>query len=198
MGEKAIDVCCEIESPIFTFHAGFTVDPIELGKRFPRTGVVERKIAIDTFIDSSYKILDYARSFGIKIAMELNVVQKFNLDHGKNKLLLFAEYDETMIFLKNFKKNEIGILLDLGHTSVTSHWLNFDKDEFTEKIKKFVSVIHISNNNGLQDQHKQLTTDCWQVSKLKRFKNKPITLETMNLTIDEIKNNINIANKAIK
>ena len=197
LAKNAIDVCVNIESPIFTFHAGFTVDPTKLGKKFSRDGMIDRKIAVDTFIESSHKILDYAHSNGIKIAMELNVVQKFNLDNGKNNLLLFADYDETKKFLKNFKKNEMGILLDLGHTSVTSHWLKFDKDEFVKKIRKFVSVIHVSNNNGLQDQHKELTEDCWQTSKLKDFKNKPITLETMNLTINDIKKNIQIAEEAI-
>jgi len=198
LAKNAIDVCSDIESPIFTFHAGFTVDPSELGKKFSREGMVNRKIAIDTFIESSCTILDYAFSNGINLAMELNVVQKFNLDNEKNDLLLFAEYDETMIFLKNFKKNEIGLLLDLGHTSVTSHWLKFDKNEFVKKMKKFVSVVHASNNNGSQDQHKELTKTCWQTSKLKDFKNKPITLETMNLTTDKIKKNIQIAKDAIK
>lgn len=198
LGKNAVDVCCEIESPIFTFHAGFTVDPNELGKKFSRTGMVDRKIAIDTFIESSQKILDYARGHGIKLAMELNVVQKFNLDEGKNRLLLFADFVETKIFLKHFKKNEIGLVLDLGHTLVTSHWLKFDKDEFVEKIKRYVSVVHASNNNGLQDQHKKLTKTCWQASKLKCFKNIPITLETMNLSIEEIKKNIQIAEDSIK
>ncbi len=198
LAKNAIDVCSDIESPIFTFHAGFTVDPSKLGKKFPRGGMVDREIAIDTFIESSHTILDYACSNGINLAMELNVVQKFNLDNGKNNLLLFADYDETIVFLKKFKKNEIGLLLDLGHTSVTSHWLKFDKNEFVVKIKKFVSVIHASNNNGLQDQHKELTKACWQTSKLKDFKKKPITLETMNLTTEQIKKNIQIAKDAIK
>ncbi len=198
LAKDAIDVCSDIESPIFTFHAGFTVDPSKLGKRFSREGMADREIAIDTFIESSHTILDYASSNGINLAMELNVVQKFNLDNGENNLLLFANYDETMIFLKKFRKNEIGLLLDLGHTSVTSHWLKFDKNEFVTKIKKFVSVVHASNNNGLQDQHKELTKTCWQTSKLKDFKKKPITLETMNLTTDQIKKNIQIAKDAIK
>jgi len=198
LAKNAVNVCSDINAPIFTFHAGFTVDPEKLGKRFSRTGIVDRDIAIKTFIRSSHEILDYARSRGIRLAMELNVVQKFNLDDGENKLLLFADYDETKIFLKNFKKNEIGILLDLGHTSVTSHWLKFDKDKFVEKIKKSISVIHASNNNGLQDQHKQLTKNCWQISKLKNFKNIPITLETMNLTTEQIKKNIQIVKDVIK
>ena len=160
--------------------------------------MVDRKVAVNTFIESSQKILDYSKSNGIKLAMELNVVQKFNLDKGKNNLLLFADYDESTKFLKNFKKNEIGLLLDLGHTSVTSHWLKFDKNKFVEKVEKFVTVIHASNNNGLQDQHKQLTKNCWQTSKLKKFKNKPITLETMNLNTEQIKKNIQMAKDAIK
>ena len=196
--KNAVNVCADINAPIFTFHAGFTVDPKKLGVKFSREGIVDRNTAIKTFIMSSHEVLDYAKSRGIKLAMELNVVQKFNLDNGENKLLLFADYDETKIFLKNFKKSEIGLLLDLGHTSVTSHWLKFDKDKFIEKIKKSVSVVHASNNNGLQDQHKQLTKNCWQTSQLKNFKNIPITLETMNLTTMQLKKNIKIAQDAIK
>ena len=196
--KKAVNVCADINAPIFTFHAGFTVDPKKLGVKFSREGIIDRDIAIKTFIMASHEVLDYAKSRGIKLGMELNVVQKFNLDDGINKLLLFADYDETKIFLKYFKKNEIGLLLDLGHTSVTSHWLKFDKNKFVEKIKKSVVVVHVSNNNGLQDQHKQLTKNCWQTSKLKNFKNIPITLETMNLTTEQIKKNIRIAEDAIK
>ena len=198
LSKNAINVCADIDAPIFTFHAGFTVDPSKLGVKFSRNGIVDRKIAIETFINSSNEILDYAKSRGIKLGMELNVVQKFNLDKGENKLLLFADYDETKMFLKKFNKNQIGLLLDLGHTSVTSHWLKFDKNKFIKKIKKSVVVVHASNNNGLKDQHKQLTKNCWQTSKLKDFKNIPITLETMNLNIEQIKKNIQIAKDAIK
>jgi len=196
--KKAVDVCCDIESPIFTFHAGFTVDPPKLGKRFPRTDMVNRELARNTFFDSTRIALDYAKKRGIKLAMELNVVQKFNLDNGKNNLLLFADYDETKIFYKEFKKNEIGLLLDLGHTAVTSYWLKFDKDEFVKRVRDKVLVVHASSNNGYQDQHKSLTKNCWQASKLKFFKKTPITLETMNLTTEEIKKNIEIAEKCIK
>ena len=196
--KKAVDVCCRIESPIFTFHAGFTVDPSKLGERFPRKNLINRELARNTFFDSTRIALDYAKKRGIKLAMELNVVQKFNLDNGKNNLLLFADYDETKIFFKEFNKNEIGILLDLGHTAVTSHWLKYDKDELVKRIRDKVLVVHASNNNGLQDQHKSLTKNCWQSSKLRLFKKIPITLEAMNLTTKEIKNNIKIAEECMK
>src|SRR3989338_11703648 len=117
--------------------------------------------------------------------MEPNVVQKFNLIEGKNELCLFADYLEISKLYKIIKKTSLGLLLDLGHTSVTSHWLNFDKDEFVEKCKDKIFAIHASNNNGLQDQHKSLTKDCWQTSKLKEFKHVPIILETMNLSVEK-------------
>ena len=58
-------------------------------------------------------------------------------------------------------------------------------------------AVHVSNNNGKKDQHKSITKKCWQTSKLKLFKHLPITLETMNLDLIKIKNNIKIAETSI-
>ena len=197
LAKQAIDLCCIINSPLYTFHAGFTVDPPKLGEALPRLNMTERQIDIETFSYGLNEILDYAENRGIKIAMEPNVVQKFNLIEGKNELCLFADYLEISKLYKIIKKTSLGLLLDLGHTSVTSHWLNFDKDEFVEKCKDKIFAIHASNNNGLQDQHKSLTKDCWQTSKLKEFKHVPIILETMNLSVEKIKDNIKLVNDVL-
>jgi len=129
--------------------------------------------------------------------MEPNVVQKFNLVNNKNELSLFAEFPEIEELFQSLNETKLGLLLDLGHTIVTSHWLNFDKDKFVEKCRNKVFAIHVSNNNGLQDQHKSLTKECWQSSKLKKFRNVPITLETMNLTVEGIKENIKLVEEII-
>ena len=193
LAKNAIELCRKINSPMYTFHAGFTADSNKVGKEFIKKNIFSRSKALTTFIESIIELKDFANHSGIKIAFEPNIVQKHNLINKKNEFLLLAEFDEIELFYKFFKKNQIGILLDLGHTAVTSHWLDFNKDDFLKKCLDKVIAIHISNNNGMKDQHKELTRDCWQVSKLKLFKNKSITLETMNLTIDEIKNNIKIA-----
>ena len=109
--------------------------------------------------------------------------------------MLLAEYSEISEFFKQVKKSDIGILLDLGHTAVTATWLKFDKNEFVKKCANKVSAIHISNNNGYQDQHASLTKNCWQISQIKAFKKLPIILETMNLTIEKIKLNIKLVKK---
>lgn len=198
LARDAINLCCDIESPLYTFHAGFTIDPQKLGVRFSQKNMIKKETSLKTFVESVNDIIDYAKNCGIKIAMEPNVVQKFNLTNNKNELLLFADYDEIKQFYKIFKKKDIGILLDLGHTAVTSHWLNFDKNKFVKLCLDKTFAVHVSNNNGKQDQHKSLTKKCWQTSKLKLFKNIPITLETMNLNINQIKRNMEIVeNSAI-
>lgn len=198
LAKDAIDFCVELNSPVYSFHAGFLIDPIKLGKKLPRKKITVRENATKIFEESLFELIFHASKNGIKLAMEPNVVQKFNLVNGKNELLLFAEYDEIISLLKIFSKKELGLLLDLGHTSVTSHWLNFDKDRFVDSLCSRVIAVHVSNNNGLQDQHKALTPKCWAVTKLKKFKRKPIILETMNLSTDEIKKNIKIASKSIE
>lgn len=198
LAKNAIDLCCDVESPLYTFHAGFTVDPPKLGKPLPRIDISDRDNAIEIFVNEVEKIVNYANNRGIKVAVEPNVVQKFNLIETRNDLCLFAEYLEIEKLFKILKKTSLGLLIDLGHTAVTSHWLKFDKDEFVQKCSKYTSAIHISNNNGLQDQHRSLTQNCWAISKLKKFKNIPIILETMNLPIEKIKENIQLVQNTIK
>jgi len=198
LAKNAIDLCRKINSPIYTFHAGFTTDPKKLGKPFAKENISSRSEALATFIESVEELIDFSKNLGIKIAFEPNVVQEFNLVRNRNELLLLADYDEIELFYKFFKKNEIGLLLDLGHTAVTSHWLNFNKDDFVTKCKDLTLAVHVSNNNGKKDQHKGLTKRCWQYSKLKLFKKNPIILETMNLSLEQIKDNIQIAKSALK
>ena len=198
LAKKAIDLCCDIESPLYTFHAGFTVDPPRLGKPLPRINISDRKEAIEIFVREVENIVDFANSRGIKVAMEPNVVQKFNLIENRNDLCLFAEYQEIKELYKILKNTSLGLLVDLGHTAVTSNWLKFDKNDFVQKCSRHTYAIHVSNNNGYQDQHKGLTQKCWAISKLKKFKNKPIILETMNLSIEKIKQNINLVENSIK
>ena len=196
--KNAIELCCIINSPLYTFHAGFTVDPPKLGKPFPRNKIIDREIAFNRYIESLTSIIDVAKSRGIKIAMEPNVVQEFNLVEGKNELCLFADVDEIKKLYKIIDRKDVGLLLDLGHTAVTSFWLKFDKDDFVKKCKKNVYAIHVSNNNGKKDQHRSLTKTCWQASKLKQFGKNPIILETMNQTIEGIFKNIDLVEKTIK
>ena len=105
LAKDAINLCCEIKSPLYTFHAGFMVDPHKLGVRFSKKNIANKQKSIETFVESVTDIIDFAKKYGIKIAMEPNVVQEFNLVKNKNELLLFADLDEIKQFYGIFKIN---------------------------------------------------------------------------------------------
>ena len=79
-------------------------------------------------------------------------------------------------------------MLDLGHLKVTSHWLDFDKHEFIDRVKNRVFAIHIHENNGLVDEHEKLSETSWSFEVIGRkcFTKLPIVLESTKLTISEI------------
>ena len=79
LAKNAISLCCDIDSPLYTFHAGFTVDPKKLGSRFLRQNIVNKEKSIETFVESVNDVIDYARKYGIKIAMETKCVEEYNL-----------------------------------------------------------------------------------------------------------------------
>jgi sugar phosphate isomerase/epimerase len=82
----------------------------------------------------------------------------------------------------------LGIVLDLGHLKVTSHWLSSDRYEFIDRVRDRVFAIHAHENNGRLDQHEGLdeTSWCLEVIKRKAFADIPIVLECFGQTIGEI------------
>jgi len=187
--KKAIDLCAIIGAPLYSFHAGYRVDPTQLGNKFEQKGIVSYDKAFDIFVDSVKEILDYAEKKNVKLAIEPNVLNKFNIINSKNELLLMCEYWEIEELFKRINSDNLGILLDLGHLKVTSNWLNFDKDDFVEKVAEKVFEIHLHDNDSKFDSHLNVNKNSWAIDVLKRFnfKDIPITLEPNNLDIKEIK-----------
>ena len=68
-----------------------------------------------------------------------------------------------------------GLLLDLGHLNISSNLLKFDKnlflDNFLSEFGERLIEVHISENNGLKDEHLALTDDdSWQLTAIKKIK----------------------------
>lgn len=106
---------------------------------------------------------------------------------------------------------EVGLLLDLGHLNISSKIMDFDKykflDQYLSKYSERLYQIHISENNGLKDEHRALDADSWQydaidkISKIKKTKSDKsdifYCLESRNANFDEIKENIDKINTII-
>lgn len=186
--KNSIEFCSKLGIELFSFHAGFRADP-DRGFWFDKNKpVASYKRAFETFVESVREINNYAVKKRVKLAVENNVLSEPNLVNGKNRFLLMCEHEEFEQFFNEISSDNLGITLDLGHLQVSSHWLDFDKHEFVDRLKEKIFSIHVHENNGKMDEHKPLDENSWcfKIVARKCFNEIPIILESMNLTIGEI------------
>ena len=127
------------------------------------------------------------------------MLSEYNLVDGQNPFLLLCEADEFERLWERIPSDNVGMLLDLGHLKVTSHWLNFDRYEFINKVKDKIFAIHIHENNGRVDEHRVLdeTSWCFEVINRKCFSNLPIVLEITKLSISQTIQQVGLAEKIL-
>jgi uncharacterized protein (UPF0276 family) len=89
--------------------------------------------------------------------------------------------------------------LDLGHLKVTPHWLGFDRYGFIDRVKNRVFAIHVHENNGQADEHRELdeTSWCFEVFSRKYFTNLPVVLESSGLIINQIVQQVGLLEKIL-
>lgn len=195
--KRSIEFCYNLGIKLFTFHAGFRADP-DLNFRFSQQQpVISYEKVFTTFVESLDEVNSYAQERGVRIAIENNVLSEYNVVDGQNKFLLFCEAEEFENLWQRIPSANVGILLDLGHLKVTSHWLGFDRYEFINKVKDKIFAIHIHENDGLIDQHRELDEESWclKVIKERSLTHLPVVLEATNLDISQILRNVGLMRK---
>lgn len=200
--KKMIDIAKQLDVKLCSFHAGFLVDPEQLGKPLDKSKRFDYEKGYATFLYSANEICRYASLKGVKIAFEPNVVSSYNVVDGKNEPLLMCRIDEIKIFYRDLEMSGIknlGLLLDLGHLKVTANNLKFNALEFIETFKNNVLEIHIHENEGLLDEHKPLKEDSWALKVVNQnaFKNLIITLEVDNLSLSGIQAQSELLSKTL-
>jgi len=198
--KKSTDFCSNLNINLFSFHAGFRVDP-DINLKFNFNNIPDYEKSFNIFKNSVQEIVKYAEEKNVRVAIENNVVSEYNLINGENKLLLMAELWEFKRLFREIPSENLGILLDFGHLKVNSHLLNFDRNKFIEGLKDKVFAVHIHENNGRIDQHRKLRKDSWCFKVInKYFKNKetPLVMEGKYSNIEELINNKNLIEKSLK
>ena len=121
---------------------------------------------------------------------------------------LFCSLDEIKEFMSLIPK-DVGLLLDLGHLNISSNLLEFDKNIFLEKFLDLFGhrllEVHISENNGVKDEHLAVRKNSWQLKAIKNIyevkpslsKNRVYCLEARNSKINDLKISLSLINKII-
>ena len=88
---KSIDFCTDFGINLFSFHAGFRIDPDLKFKFAPDPdNIPDYETSFNTFKESVLEIVDYAERSGVKVAIENNVIQEHNLERGFSALDIYV------------------------------------------------------------------------------------------------------------
>jgi len=199
LARKAIDLCVEIESPIYSCHAGFFFDPriAELGGKKRSYRLSPTHEAEERFLTAYDLVNEYAKQREIQIFLENNVLDTRNYQElGQSRAaMLLDEYDYERLS----SEVDFNLLLDTGHLKVSATTLggNFE-DEFS-KLAKRSDFLQISDNNGKVDQNLGLTrtSDVYRLLRSIAIEEKWLSLEVYD-GIDSIQRTKKLLEELIK
>ncbi len=195
--KKSIDFCASLGIDLFSVHAGFRTDPNEIlvfqGKK---AAPYERALA--TFIESVEEINSYAEERKVRIAVENNVLAEYNMVDKQNPYLLLCQAEEFEAFFAGITSRNVGVLLDLGHLNVTANSMGFDRYDFIKRVKDRVFALHVHENNGLVDEHKEINETGWCLDITRDFTDFPVVIESVKQSVEQIVSQVALLEDALR
>lgn len=191
--KDCIGMLKRMEIKVLSIHAGFFIEitPKEIGRKLSGNIIYDEEKAIDRFCSAYELINKMCKENGINLYLENNVLNQENFERfGKHNLLMLTDYDA---YKKLREQLDFELLLDLGHLHVSACTLSKDYESECLKFSDYAKWIHLSENNGILDQHRPLQKNSEIVRMYKKYFDTgiPVTLET-NGRIDEIISSVDV------
>ncbi len=156
---NCIEMMRRIGCNTLSVHAGFLVEihPNEIGKKLNGHILYDEQTAYERFCKAYRQLDQLCADSGIFLYLENNVLSPENYREfqGQNYLMM-TDYASIQ---KMREQLDFHLLLDLGHLYVSSHTLGLDYEKECSLLLGDAGWIHISENNGLKDEHKPLKQD---------------------------------------
>lgn len=158
----AIDYAALTGSGVYSFHAGYLIDPRvnELGEKIGKRLINSRAKSMDVFTSRVNKLAEYAENKNIKLMIENNVLSQKNYLEFDDCPLMMVGLEETAEIMRKTNDN-VGLLIDVAHLKVSARTLGFSAKEYMEEFKTLSSGYHLSDNNGLSDDNNPVTEKSW-------------------------------------
>ncbi len=196
--KKSILFAKEIGDNVYSFHAGFRLDPNfkSLGKKIKKIDMISKKKALENFIKQTIKISKFAKKYKVNILLENNVITKKNMNRFKDNPFLLTNYLDVENFFKQMPKN-VKLLLDVAHLKVSANTEKLDPIKSLKKMNKYVMGYHFSENNGLTDSNQPFNKKAWFLPYIKKNLNY-YGIEVYNTSPNKLKQQIDIIKKKLE
>lgn len=212
--EKIIGLCKELVNGALKLsaYAGSTIYGLHAGY------LSKAKAKEDGMFEFDDEQISYSKALKKSSSFISNMVENF---HKKNVNFLVENLFPSLARNSSLNCNmdqiddlmdsvphTVGLLLDLGHMNISSKIMGFDRqkflDEYLAKYGDRLFEVHISENNGLKDEHKALDENSWQYDALKKIRQvktsnqeRVYCLESRNAKKIEIQKNLEKINNII-
>lgn len=175
-----VEMLKRIKCGVLSIHAGFLIEigTGEIGRKLSNRVVYDEEEAYDRFCAAYESIARSCAENDIILYLENNVLNGENYRRfGFRNYMMMTDHESVMKMKERLKFN---LLLDLAHLHVSSKTLGLDYAEECNKLKEYVRWVHISENNGIFDEHKPLRHDSVIINEFKKLyvPGVDVTLET--------------------
>ncbi len=198
---RAIDWSAVCGADFYAVHCGFSFDGTgrALGNKsvldLPR---IAMDVAFENFCVNISRLADYAEQQGIRLAIENNVINHYALIDGRNELCLGTNQHGLGRIFDRVGHANLGLLLDLAHAKVNIRTDGMDIDKLLQQIGDKIIAVHISDNDGLNDNNERLSADSDLGPYVRQLQHLPLVLEVFNLAPDEIVSQLGVIQSYLK
>lgn len=183
---NAMQLAVELDRPVYSFHAGFLMDPkvSELGKRIGESKLAPRYDALNLFVDRINNLSQKAKSLGVSLLIENNVLSHMNYEGFGCDPFLMTTAQECIYVMENTPSN-VNLLVDVAHLKVSAQSLSFDPVKFLEMTDPWIFGYHLSDNDGTQDSNHPISDSSWFWNYIKKDLDY-YALEIYGVTVDDL------------
>ena len=194
---RALDLSVMVGGAFYSLHSGYVAalkahqlgKPDEQAEAFKHTAI-DRGGAFEVMIASVREVADYAATKGKSLLLENNVISPVYLAKAPANPLLMTSADEIVRFMKAVDRPNVGFLIDMGHAKVSATALGFDAHDFLDEVAPYVRALHLSDNDGREDQNLPFDDTAWFYPRLADFRGVPWVLEAYKLADDVMKQQV--------
>ena len=160
--KKAIQWAVDIGQLTYSFHAGFLLDPMvgELGKKANLRKLFNRYDSLNFFIERVNDLDEYAKTHGVKLLIENNVISADNYDQFSCDPFLMTNSEECVKVMQATSDN-VQLLIDVAHLKVSSNSLGYDPVQFLKDCDEWIKAYHLSDNDGTKDSNEPISDTSW-------------------------------------
>ena len=154
--DNCIELLKIIECNNLSIHAGFFIEinKDEIGRKIEKTVIYNKSEACSRFCYAYERLLKRCQEQQIRLFLENNVLISENYRSFEQKNYFMMTDYKSIMQMKEYINFEL--LLDLGHLYVSANTLGLDFTQECNRLKRYVKWLHVSDNNGVYDEHKPL------------------------------------------